>query len=250
MIGRVLLAALLAGIAAGLIFAGIQHVRLTPFILAAEVYETAEAGHSHEEAVPAASAATETEAGHDHAAHDHAGHDHADAWTPADGLERTLATTGSSMMAGAGFAVLLAGISLLAGIPLTARNGLIWGLCGFIAVTLAPSAGLPPELPGMPAADLQGRQLWWVGTIIATGLGLYLLATRRALGWMAAAVLLIALPHVIGAPQPSVHETGVPAGLAASFAANAIAAGAVFWCIIGLFVGLAMDRYGKGLAQS
>ena len=33
MIGRVLLAALLAGIAAGLIMGAIQHVRLTPLIL-------------------------------------------------------------------------------------------------------------------------------------------------------------------------------------------------------------------------
>ena len=40
MIGRVLLAALLAGIAAGFIMGVIQHVRITPLILEAEVYET------------------------------------------------------------------------------------------------------------------------------------------------------------------------------------------------------------------
>ncbi len=42
MIGRVLLAALLAGIAAGLLMGIIQHWRLTPLILEAEVYEVAE----------------------------------------------------------------------------------------------------------------------------------------------------------------------------------------------------------------
>ncbi len=46
MIGRVVLAALIAGMAAGFIYGGVQHVRTTPLILAAEVYETAPA-HDH-----------------------------------------------------------------------------------------------------------------------------------------------------------------------------------------------------------
>ena len=41
MIGRIVLAALIAGMAAGVVMGGIQHVRLTPIILAAEVYEKA-----------------------------------------------------------------------------------------------------------------------------------------------------------------------------------------------------------------
>jgi cobalt transporter subunit CbtA len=213
MIGRVLLAALLAGIAAGIIMGAIQHFRLTPFILQAEVFE---------EAQP----------------HEHAGAD----WEPAEGLERTAFTTVASMMAGAGFAALLAGVSLVAGVPITARNGAVWGLCGFLAVTLAPAAGLPPELPGMPAGDLMARQIWWVGTIIATGLGLYLIAARREAWAIIAAVALIALPHLIGAPQAASHETAVPAGLAAQFAANSIAVNAVFWALIGTFLGLALNR--------
>ena len=47
MIGRVVLAALLAGIAAGLIMGAIQHVRLTPLILEAETYEKAAPSHDH-----------------------------------------------------------------------------------------------------------------------------------------------------------------------------------------------------------
>ncbi len=46
MIGRLVLAALIAGMAAGLIYGGVQHVQTTPLILAAEVYETAPA-HDH-----------------------------------------------------------------------------------------------------------------------------------------------------------------------------------------------------------
>ena len=50
--------------------------------------------------------------------------------------------------------LLLAAVSLVSGLAITRRNGIVWGLCGFIAVSLAPAAGLAPELPGMPAGDL------------------------------------------------------------------------------------------------
>jgi cobalt transporter subunit CbtA len=239
MIGRIVLAALIAGMAAGVIMGGIQHVRLTPIILAAEVYEkAAEAGETKSAAEPAAKCA-ENMPGMTMCNGDKS------EWEPADGLQRTLLTTLASVIAGAGFAAVLAGISLLSGIAITPRNGLIWGLCGFLAVTVATGAGLPPELPGMPAGDLLLRQLWWVGTIVATGIGLYLIATRRELTWVALAVVLIALPHVIGAPQPPSHETTVPAGLAAEFASNTVAAAAVFWCLIGVFLGLALQKFGK-----
>ena len=45
MIGRVLLAAVLAGLAAGLVMGVIQHVRLTPLIVEAEKYEHLAHGH-------------------------------------------------------------------------------------------------------------------------------------------------------------------------------------------------------------
>lgn len=204
MIGRVLLAALLAGIAAGLVMGAIQHVRLTPLIVAAEAFE------------------------HGHAA----------------GGARALLTTVTLALTGEAFAAVLAGISLVSGIALTPRNSVIWGLCGFLAVTLAPAAGLPPELPGMPAGDLRLSQLWWLGTIIATGLGIFLVVKGHAI-W---AVVLITMPHVIGAPVAASQESAVPAGLAAAFAANSIAAGAVFWILIGLFLGLALDKLAKEAA--
>jgi cobalt transporter subunit CbtA len=229
MIGRFVLAALIAGMAAGFIYGGIQHVRTTPLILAAEVFENA--------AQPAA---------HEHAAGTPSQHEHAtEEWAPNDGWQRTFSTTLTSVITGAAFAVMLAGVSLLTGLPITPRNGLVWGICGFLAATVAPGAGLAPELPGMPAGDLVSRQIWWVATIVATGAGIFLIATRRKLLWLAAAVALIALPHIIGAPQPLTHETAVPAGLAASFAANTIAASAVLWSLIGLFLGLATERFSK-----
>lgn len=221
MIGRVILAALLAGIAAGLLMGIVQHLRVTPLIVAAEAYEA-----------PAVAGASGQ-------------HQHAAGWMPQDGWPRTLLTTLSSMMAGAGWAAGLAGVSLLTGAAINRRNGLIWGLCGFLAVSLAPSAGLPPDLPGMPESDLVARQLWWVATIAATGTGLYLIAFRRELWAVAAAAVLIALPHLIGAPQPASAETAVPAVLVAHYIANALAANAVFWALIGLFLGIALETFAK-----
>jgi cobalt transporter subunit CbtA len=235
MIGRVILAALLAGVAAGFFMGAIQHFRLTPLILEAEVFENAGGGHGHE-AAPAQSTIAEQSAAEE-----------PEEWGPQDGWQRTLYTTAASMLAGAGFAAVLAGISLLLGIPITPRNGLLWGLAGFVSVNLAPAAGLSPELPGMPAADLMARQIWWIGTIIATGAGIYLIAIKRQAWAIAAGVALIIAPHIIGAPQPPTHESGVPAGLAAEFAANSIAAAAAFWCLIGVFVGVALDRTTKGM---
>src|SRR3954471_4546599 len=141
MVGRVLLAALLAGIAAGFIMSAIQYVRLTPLIVEAEKYESA-AAHQHEDS---AEAAATPQAG--------------EGWAPRNGLERTLFTTLASILAGAGFASVLSGVSVLLGRRVTARNGVLWGLAGFAAVSLAPAAGIPPELPGMPGADLLQRQI-------------------------------------------------------------------------------------------
>jgi cobalt transporter subunit CbtA len=237
MIGRVLLAALLAGIAAGLFMSVIQHVRITPLILEAEKYEHA-GGHEHN---------------HDTAAAQSAGGEQSapvaepadEGWAPEDGFERTAYTTLASIVAGAGFAALLAGISILLGMRITPANGILWGICGFLAVHLAPAAGLAPELPGMPAADLALRQVWWLGTIIATGAAIALFILRSEAWAKAAAIVLLLAPHVIGAPVPPTHESGVPAGLAAEFAANTLAAAFLFWCAIGGLLGLTLDRFAQ-----
>lgn len=240
MIGRVVLAVLLAGIAAGLVMGAIQHVRLTPLILEAEAFERAgnPAGHSHDAAT--AETGQPEAAGHEH--------DHGEeGWAPENGWQRTLATTVTAAMTGAGFAAILAAVSLLTGLEITRRNGILWGLCGFLAVTLAPAVGLPPELPGMAAADLAARQFWWVCTIAATAAGIYLIATQSRPWALVLAAVLILVPHVIGAPIAPHGEGIVPAELVARFVANSIAANAVFWCCIGLFLGLVLDRTAKDI---
>jgi len=212
----------------------VQQWRVAPLILAAEVYETAEPAAEH--AHPAADAAA--------IAPEHE-HD-PDAWAPQDGAERTFYTVLANVLAAMGFALLLAAVSVLVGIEITAANGVIWGLGGFVALQLAPAFGLAPELPGMPAADLVARQAWWWGTAIATGLGILGIAKFRNWPAVVAGAVLIAAPHVIGAPQLAVEpESAVPAHLATAFAANSLATGAIFWLIAGPLFGWLNERLAR-----
>jgi cobalt transporter subunit CbtA len=224
-------AALVAALCAGLVTSVIQHFRVTPLIFAAESFE-GEAGHHHhgEEAV----------------AHSHAegtpAHSHGeDEWMPQDGLERTGYTVLANILMAAGYALIIGAVSVLFNLPITWSTGLLWGLGGFAAFSLAPSFGLPPGLPGMPVADTFARQLWWAGTALSTGAALLLAAKLRAPWALAIAIALIVLPHVIGAPQAPAEATGVPAPLAASFAAAVLFNGAVFWVVLGAVFGRMHD---------
>jgi len=108
--------------------------------------------------------------------------------------------------------------------------------------------GLPPELPGTAAAELGARQAWWAGTVVATLAGLAL-AVYTPQWWLkAAGVLAIALPHLIGAPQPEVHEALAPAALQREFIIASLTASAVFWVLLGGLTGFLARRLGA--AQS
>jgi len=231
---RILIAGLFAGVAAGLAFTAVQQLKVVPLILAAEVYETADAApaHSHDGAVGA----------HDHAAA-HA-HD-ADAWSPADGAERIAYTVLANILTGVGYGCILVAGMVFAGRALDWRRGLLWGLAGFAAFAVAPALGLPPELPGMAAADLAGRQLWWIATALATlaGLGLIVFAPAKFRGAaVAAGVALILLPQVIGAPEHAAEAGAVPAELATRFAVAALIAQAAFWAVLGAVAGQLIGR--------
>jgi cobalt transporter subunit CbtA len=104
-----------------------------------------------------------------------------------------------------------------------------------------PALGLPPELPGMMAADLVARQVWWLATAGATAAALALIVFapdkpyKRPL--QAAGLLLLLLPHVLGAPHLAAESGAVPAALAARFVVASLAAAALFWVILGGLVG-------------
>jgi len=229
MISRVLLAAIIAGMIAGAVAGAFQIWRVSPLIIAAEVYENkqgAGTGHSHGVAAIPAEHGTYPD----------------EVWVPADGLERTAYTLLSNIIMGIAFALVLTAAIMFSGRSITAQNGFIWGISGFLVFTLAPTAGLAPELPGMPTADLVARQTWWWGTALATAAGIALIALQQRLPLKALGVALIAAPHLIGAPHPDTHDSAVPASLAADFAASSLAMMAVFWIVLGVSLGWAMNR--------
>ena len=215
MISRSLLVVLLTGVIGGVLVTGAQELRVTPLILHAETFEGDAVGHSHDEATASNDAHEEED------------------WAPNDGLERTLYTCMSNIVTGVAFALLLVAVYLLRGRPVDFNTGLLWGAAGFVVFVGAPALGLPPELPGMTAAGLEARQAWWVGTVIATALGIGLFVETKTLLPRLLGVVVIALPHVTGAPHPHMLESNVPAALSVQFAVASLFTSAFFWMVLG-----------------
>jgi cobalt transporter subunit CbtA len=242
---NIVLAAVIAGFLSGLLMTVMQSFSTVPLILAAETYETAggdEPGHdhSHDAAHYAASAAgTAAPAGPG----DH--HD-TEAWAPADGIERFAYTAAANALSAIGFALVAIALAEALGGFGGWRGGLMFGLAGFLTVSLAPGLGLPPELPGMPAAELGPRQVWWISTAVCTAVGLGLLAYTRSALLAALAIVLFVAPHLIGAPLPPTHETAVPIELHARFVNAVYATNLVFWAVLGALAGVIRQRLRTG----
>jgi cobalt transporter subunit CbtA len=233
----------LVGLIVGTVVTLAQFLGTTPLILAAEVYETGETAVS-----PGPGAAHDHDAGiaHDHDAAATEAHDHhsADAWAPADGIERTAYTLAANILTAIGFALVLNGLMQISGRHSDWRSGLIWGLCGFVVVMLAPGFGLHPELPGTPAAPLFERQVWWVGTALSTAAGLALLFFQRKPWAAALAIVLIAFPHVIGAPVPAEGEQALaPEAMSHRFVVIATLTSLLFWALLGSLSGHLRRRF-------
>ena len=233
---RLFFAVLLAGLISGAAMATLQQWRVVPLILAAETYENA-------------ASAEDTAGEHEHVAsateHEQGGEE----WMPADGLERSLFTVAATIFAALGFAFVLSAASVLTGFEVTARNGVIWGLAGFAVFQLAPALCLAPELPGMPAADLVARQVWWWGAALATATAIFGIAKFQNWPAVAVGIVLVALPHVIGAPQlVGEHESGVPAHLATEFAATTLFVGFAFWMMLGPLYGYFVEHFARSTA--
>lgn len=217
MIKRIARTAGFSGLLAALLLTLLQSFWVAPLILQAETYEN--------------SAPTEQ---HEHAGESAAGHEHgAEAWSPEDGWQRVLSTTGGNLVVAVGFALILAALYSLRE-PGRVSTGALWGLGGFAVFCLAPTLGLPPELPGTAAADLGKRQTWWIGTAAATAVGLALLVFARHWLLKVLGAALLVVPHLIGAPQPPVHESLAPEALEAQFKVASWLTNAAFWVALGL----------------
>ncbi len=220
---RFILAAIFAGLVAGAFFTAAQAVRVVPLILEAEKYEN---GHDHG-AAKTGSQEQKT-----------ARHDHEDQpWGPQDGFERTFNSLISNVIVGVAYSLLLAAAILISKLPVSPRSGMVWGAVGFIVFVLAPALGLPPEVPGTVAAGVPARQAWWLATVVLTACGIALLAFRSQWYWLALGAVLIAAPHIYGAPQPVHHESLAPANLVAEFVVAAIVTAGLFWLLLGGVLG-------------
>ncbi len=248
MIVRVLLAALAAGLFAGIAMTPLQVTKVVPIILHAEKFEGG--GHDHATAAEAGAhvhadgskhvaddapvAAAEKPAADEHAAA--AGED-----APLF-LGRFWNTVFANIATGAGFALLMAGVSMASGVSVTFSTGLVWGAAGWMAVQFLPALGLPPELPGFPYVDLAARQYWWLATVALSVVGLALLFLNKGTIARVFGVMLLIAPHLYGAPQPTGITSAVPAFLAAEFVVATLATTLFFWLVLGLSMGWLMDR--------
>ncbi len=141
MFSRVVTAALFSGCIAGLLGGLLQLYFVQPVLLHAELYESGQLTHFGSEPM----------------VYNHEGHRDFD-------IMRDLLSLGFSMAIYVGYGLIM--VALMAfriesDQMVSIRQGLVWGLAGFISVHLAPGFGLPPEVPGVASASLEARQIWW-----------------------------------------------------------------------------------------
>lgn len=210
--------ALFAGLSAGLFAALLQFAFVVPLLLEGELYEAGVRVHF----ASSLDAPVQSPSG------------------PAEGLSqdpsRHFMTAGFNVVAYTAFAlIMIAGmaIAVRAGHSVTPRSGILWGLAGFIALHLAPAFGLPPELPGTVAAEVQLRQVWWLATVVSTLLGLGLIAFGTNIVMIALGIVALVLPHLLGAPHLDTYFGIAPPELSAHFATRSLGVAAASWVILG-----------------
>ncbi len=222
---RIVVVSVLAGAVAGLLVTALHSVGTARLIQQAEVFE-----HAADRSVASMASMPGMS-------------EEAPAWEPANGLERTAFTALADVLTAIGFALLLVAAYAIRGQPVGWREGLYWGLAGFTVFALGPGLGLPPEVPGTLSAPLMDRQVWWAATALATAGGLALLFLGRGAPAAALGVLLLALPHVYGAPQPDHYQSAAPEFLAHRFIAIAAVTSLLFWASLGSLTGFFYSRF-------
>ena len=238
----IVLSSIVAGFVVGVIVTVIQHFGTVPLILKAEILERTAETHQSNPAAGASGVIFD----HNHSAHEHG----AEAWEPREGLERNAYTAAANVLTAIGFALILAGLfaarSSATALDVSWHEGLMWGLAGFAVFTIGPGVGLPPELPGVPTAPLLSRQIWWGMAALATAAGLALIFFRRTVPASVAGLLLLILPHVIGAPELDHVETNVPTSLSHQFVVAVTVTSLVFWSMLGSLTSVTFAYFDRG----
>ncbi len=224
MVQKLLFRGLVAGLMAGLVAALMQLIFVVPVLMDAELYETGALTHFG----GASSAAV---------------HDHTHS---ADGnLMRTVLTVLANIATFIGWGLITTVAMVFAAraghLP-TLKTGLIWGISGFIAVHLMPAMGHAPELPGNAAADLSARQIWWVFAVLVSAIGLAIIGFGKGVLAITGGMVVLLIPHLIGAPHPEGFTGPAPPELAGEFAARALAANAFAWATLGAALGLFFEK--------
>ena len=242
MISKAFMTVLFTGFIAGIIVTVVQMLKVTPLILQAETYELDEiaimhthatSGIEHEHNLNGVTLDNHLKVKDVHDVQTEASIDLEESWMPADGMERSFFTMISNIFTAIAFSLILVAVYLLRGKPVTYFSGFLWGAAGFAVFSGATSLGLPPELPGMTAAALESRQIWWIGTVIATATGIGFFTESTTILPKIFGAVLITLPHIIGAPHPHVFESNVPAELSAQFAVASLLTSVFFWMVLG-----------------
>lgn len=236
---------LVSALVAGSFCTGVQQAQAIKLIIDAEAYEVEE--------VPAVGTVIDTPV---------AAAAEPEEWFPDDGAPRHMCTFVSNVAVMWGYSLILLGIFVARNQPVgsikathdlraTLWGGTCWGCCGFVVFGLAPGLQLPPELPGMVAAELTKRQGCWAFTAAFTFLGLSLVYLgkltwgREALAYFAGIVFLI-LPHILGSPDYD-HMAGAvdrpPPELAAQFTIAALVAQALSWIFLGMVTSIGFNQY-------
>ena len=218
---KILVSALFAGALAGLLAGLLQLVFVQPVLLHAELYEGGDLVHFGGTLVSA------------------------NPELPMFDPLRDVLSLVFTMLTYTGYALLLIAAMSFSddrGFGVDGRIGLLWGIAGFVVFHLAPGVSLAPEVPGVSAADVGARQVWWFATVAAAAVALALIAFGKSWAAWGVAVILLAAPHLIGAPQPETFAGTTPPEIAGLFAARAFGVGLAAWVILGSASGFFWNR--------
>ena len=212
---------MLCGLVAGGLLGVLQLYTTAPIILAAEVYEN---HHGSDDA----------------GANEHAGK---------RGFERNLGSVAATTIIACAYALILLAVMSMNG-RANRRNGVLWGLTGYLVFFAVPAIGMPPEIPGSLSAAIEVRQAWWLSTSATTAAALAILALAHNWLRLAAIPLLLApftfVPPGSAAPVFANTDAGTVIALTdlhVDFIIASAATLAVFWIFLGVISGFACERY-------
>ena len=216
MFKNIFVSAVVCGAIAGVLATVMQMLLVTPLLLEAELFETGQSMHFITDGSPESPIK------------------HVNIW---EDSYRHLMTLFFNLVTFTGFGfILIAAMALFQkrGFSLSKAEGIVAGVSGFIVFQLAPSVGLPPELPGTISVAVGLKQAWWIMTILSTTVGILLLFLGKYKVVSGAGIIFIIIPHLIGHPKLETYFGVAPPELAAEFASRALAVSLVTWIILGV----------------